>query len=192
MEDLNLFIVNSLNFCRKQFFRQVLPSLFIGPFTSKRFYPSGRSTKFNNLIWILSRISWLQAINGVRPIIASLYVIGSQLFNNNPLSSNVSFDNAFNQFFEVQQIFRYPVFTTPCRHESYECRSCLQNSFWYCSTLIILLRFNNIIKLYCPPTFFSRNNPLCDKPILHLDLQWKEYPVQSRGQLTKTQIRFWL
>lgn len=43
------------------------------------------------------------------PIIASLYVIGSQLFNNNSFVLKSLFDYAFNQFSEVQQIFRYPV-----------------------------------------------------------------------------------
>ena len=161
MEDFNLFIVNSLNFCRKHFSDKLCQLyLFIGPFTSKRSYPSGWSTKFKNLIWILIQDFMASShLMESGPIIASLYVIGSQLFNNNSQSSNLSFDYAFNQFSDIQQIFRCPVFTTPCRHKSHECHSRLRNSFRYCATLIILLMFNNLIKFYCPPTKIQRETP---------------------------------
>jgi hypothetical protein len=44
------------------------------------------------------------------------------------------------------------VTTTHCRCVSHECSCRFQNIFRCCATLIILLKFNNLIKLYLPPT----------------------------------------
>ena len=41
---------------------------------------------------------------------------------------------------------------TLCRHGSYDLRGRFRNHFRCCATLIIMLRFINLIKFYCPPT----------------------------------------
>ena len=56
--------------------------------------------------------------------------------------------------------------TILCRHGSSEICGRLRNYFRRCATLLILLRFNNHIEFYCPPTkpftrnSFSKNMPL--------------------------------
>ena len=112
MEDLNLIIVNSLNICRKQFFdKSIQVYLNIGPPMSKRFYPFRRSIKFKNLISYMDTIlDFMASSHSMEsgPIIASLFVVGSLLFNNNSSSSNLLFDYVFNQTYKVQQILRSP------------------------------------------------------------------------------------
>ena len=78
MEDLNLAIVNPLNFAVNIFTdKSIYVYLLIDPFKSERFYPSGQYMKFNTLNSYMDTILDLMVSNHFAesgPIIASLYV----------------------------------------------------------------------------------------------------------------------
>ena len=76
--------------------------------------------------------------------------------------------------------------TTLCRRGSHGRRGRLQNDFRCCATLLILLRFNNLIEFYCPPTQNFRENfllekqaSLCDKLILSFGFMVEGLPQYS-------------
>ena len=111
MKDLNLIIVNSLNFCRKQLFDKSsqVYLLQVHLYLKGSILPDGLpSSKLDFVYGYYLGFHGSSHLTKSGPIIASFYVVGSSLSNNDTSSSNLLFDYAFNQSCEVQQSFRSP------------------------------------------------------------------------------------
>ena len=157
----NLVVVNSLNFVVNNF-RQVelliMDTIYPRLFLYRSIYTPHASCyqRVHQVPSLIDTILNLMVINHLTelgPINASLHVVGSSFFYNNHLFSNLLFDHKINQP-DLRGLIVISISgaTTLCRHVSYEHRGCHRKHFRCCATLIIMLRFNNPIEFYCPPT----------------------------------------